>query len=206
MRLALCTKTCTTPWTALAHRWLLAVTWNWPWISILTASSVHHRRRQGRVLAWAPGTLGARGAPPGAAAAADTGGAEATAEGWFPNTFVVWSVLDDDATTIAGQDWGRSYGAAGGGSDGASGSSAASGGRVRSLMAYEASEASELSFSLGEELSVVEHDDGSGWLSCENAEGAQGWVAAAYVEWIDSATGGDAVGGGSGTIQEEGGS
>jgi hypothetical protein len=73
-------------------------------------------------------------------------------------------------------------------------------------MAYEASEASELSFSLGEELSVVEHDDGSGWLSCENAEGAQGWVAAAYVEWIDSATGGDAVGGGSGTIQEEGGS
>ena len=142
-----------------------------------------------------------------AIAGADAGAPEATAEGWFPNTFVVWSVLDDDATTIAGQDWGLSYGASSGsgGGDGATGSGG-SGGRVRSLMAYEASEASELSLALGEEVRVVENDDGSGWLSCENADGAQGWVAAAYVEWIDGASGDGAGDSASRAIQEEGGS
>ena len=77
---------------------------------------------------------------------------------------------------------------------------------VRSLMAYEASEASELSLALGEEVRVVENDDGSGWLSCENADGAQGWVAAAYVEWIDGASGDGAGDSASRAIQEEGGS
>ena len=100
-------------------------------------------------------------------------------EGWFPSTFVAWSVLDDDASTVAGEQWGL-----GGYGGGAQGQSGGAGGTVRALMAYDASEASELSLQLGEELTVVEDDDGSGWLQCTNASGAEGWVASNYVEWI----------------------
>lgn len=72
------------------------------------------------------------------------------------------------------------------GADNSSTSSSHQGPRVKMLYAYAGDGDGELGARDGEELSVVEADDGSGWLTVRNSSGAEGLVPASYTEELQA--------------------